>query len=164
MWFVLAEPEAPVYVLYIIMEVMCSFINKSTSVLAINLYSGGDVFFRQQKYYYVILRWSTSVCVMLEVMCSFRTRSTSVCGVLHIMEVTCTFRTRSISVCVIKQGSHSLWRSLKFRENGISFSRPWKSVKTEWGLWKFVNLWSSEKGKNCQLSSQKLHFPRLNSS
>ena len=39
------------YVLYIIMEVMCSFINKSTSVLAINLYSGGDVFFRQQKYY-----------------------------------------------------------------------------------------------------------------
>lgn len=28
-----------------------------------------------------------------------------------------------------------LW---KLRENEIRFSRPWKSVKTEWGLWKFV--------------------------
>ena len=110
----------------VMLEVVCSFSNRSTSVCVITVC--------------VILRWSTSVCVMLEVMCSFRTRSTSVCGVLHIMEVTCTFRTRSISVCVIKQGSHSLWRSLKFRENGISFSRPWKSVKTEWGLWKFVNF------------------------
>ena len=30
-----------------------------------------------------------------------------------------------------------LW---KFGENGIHFSRPWKSVKTEGGLWKFVNF------------------------
>ena len=37
-----------------------------------------------------------------------------------------------------------LW---KFGENGISFSRPWKSVKTEWCLCKFVNLWSSEKAR-----------------
>ena len=37
-----------------------------------------------------------------------------------------------------------LW---KFGENGISFSKPWKSVKTEWCLWKFVNLWSSEKAR-----------------
>ena len=36
--------------IYKIMEVMGSFINKSTSVLAINLYSGGYVFFQQQKY------------------------------------------------------------------------------------------------------------------
>ena len=36
---------------------------------------------------------------------------------------------------------------LWFGENGISFSRPWKSVKTEWCLWKFVNLWSSEKAR-----------------
>ena len=36
---------------------------------------------------------------------------------------------------------------LWFGENAISFPRPWKSVKTEWCLWKFVNLWSSEKAR-----------------
>ena len=55
----------------------------------------------------------------------------------------------------------SLWSSLKVR---ISFSRPWKSVKTEWGLWKFVNFVIFRAlGKNCQLISRKLHFPRTNS-
>ena len=55
-----------------------------------------------------------------------------------------------------------LW---KFRKNGISFSRPWKSVKTEWGLWKFVNFVVFRAlGKNYQLISQKLHFPRPNGS
>ena len=55
-----------------------------------------------------------------------------------------------------------LW---KFGENGISFSRPWKSVKTEWGLRKFVNFVVFRAlGKNFQLISQKLHFPRPNSS
>ena len=52
----------------------------------------------------------------------------------------------------------------KFGENGISFSRPWKSVKTEWGLWKFVNFVVFRAlGKNDQLISQKQHFPRPNS-
>ena len=47
----------------------------------------------------------------------------------------------------LQQGLHSLW---KFRKNGIRFSRPRKSVKTEWGLW---ILWSSERyGKNISLS------------
>ena len=41
-------------------------------------------------------------------------------------------------VCMVFEG---LW---KFEKNGKSFSRPWKSVKTEWGLCKFVNLWFSE--------------------
>ena len=55
-----------------------------------------------------------------------------------------------------------LW---KFRKNGISFSRPCKSVETEWGLWKFVNFVVFRAlGKNYQLISQKLHFPRPNSS
>ena len=59
--------------------------------------------------------------------------------------------------------SHSSWTlKWKFVENGISFSRPWKSVKTEWGLWKFVVLRAL--GKNSQCVSQKLHFPRPNSS
>ena len=53
----------------------------------------------------------------------------------------------------------------KFGKNGISFSRPWKCVKTEWGLWKFVNFVVFRAlGKNYQLISQKLHFPRPNSS
>ena len=68
--------------------------------------------------------------------------------------------------CVILQGSHGLWRSLKvWREKyGICFSRPWKSGKTEWGLWKFVNFVVFRVlGKNCQLISQKLHLPRLSS-
>ena len=51
-----------------------------------------------------------------------------------------------------------LW---KFGANGMIFSRPWKSVKTEWGLWKFVVF--RVLGKNYQLISQKLHFPRPNS-
>ena len=55
-----------------------------------------------------------------------------------------------------------LW---KFRKNGISFSRPCKSVKTEWGLWKFVNFVVFRVlEKNCQLVSHKLHFLRQNSS
>ena len=55
-----------------------------------------------------------------------------------------------------------LW---KFGENEISFSRPWKSVKTLWGLWKFVNFVVFRAlGENYQLISQKLHFPRPNSS
>ena len=51
-----------------------------------------------------------------------------------------------------------LW---KIGENGICFSRPWKSVKTDWGLWKFVIFRALE--KTYQLISQKLHFPRPNS-
>ena len=40
-----------------------------------------------------------------------------------------------------------------------------ESLKTEWGLWKFVNFVVFRAlGKNYQLISQKLHFPRLNSS
>ena len=53
----------------------------------------------------------------------------------------------------------------KFGENGISLSRPWKSVKTEWGLWKFVNFVDFRApGETYQRISQKLHFPRPNSS
>ena len=52
-----------------------------------------------------------------------------------------------------------------FVNNGISFSRPSKSVKIEWGLWRFVNFVVFRAvGKNYQLISQKLHFPRPNSS
>ena len=46
--------------------------------------------------------------------------------------------------------------------NGICFSRPWKSVKTEWRLWKFVVF--RVLGENYRLLSQKLHFPGLNRS
>ena len=62
--------------------------------------------------------------------------------------------------------SHSSWTlKWKFGKNGISFSRPWKSMKTEWGLWKFVNFVVFRAlGKNYQLIRQKLHFPRPNSS
>ena len=61
-----------------------------------------------------------------------------------------------------RQGLRGLW---KFGKDGIHFSRPWKSVKTEWGLWKFVNFVVFRAlGKNCQLISRKLHSPRLNSS
>ena len=41
----------------------------------------------------------------------------------------CLYRVRTVF--------EGLW---KFRKNGISFSTPWKSVKTEWCLWKFVNF------------------------
>ena len=52
------------------------------------------------------------------------------------------------------QGLHSLWNCGK---NAIRFSRPW-------GLWKFVNFGVFRAlGKNYQPISQKLHFPRLNS-
>ena len=40
-----------------------------------------------------------------------------------------------------------------------------ESLKTEWGLWKFVNFVVFRAlGKICQVISHKLHFPRLNSS
>ena len=62
-------------------------------------------------------------------------------------------------------GSHGLWRSLRVgKKYRTGFSRPWKSGKTEWGLWKFVSfvvfwaLW-----KNYQLICQKLHFRRPDS-
>ena len=65
-----------------------------------------------------------------------------------------TFRVRMVF--------EGLW---KFWKNGIRFSSPWKSVKTEWGLWKVVNfVVFTVLGKNYQLISQKLHFPRPNSS
>ena len=52
-----------------------------------------------------------------------------------------------------------------FVKNGISFSRPWKFVKIEGGLWRFVNFVVFRAlGKNYQLISRKLHFPRPNSS
>ena len=36
---------------------------------------------------------------------------------------------------------HTVFEGLwKFGKNGISFSRPWKSVKTVWSLWRFVNF------------------------
>ena len=36
---------------------------------------------------------------------------------------------------------HTVFEGLwKFGGNGISFSRPWKSVKTKWGLWRFVTV------------------------
>ena len=55
-----------------------------------------------------------------------------------------------------------LW---KLGRNGICLSRPWKSVKTEWSLWKFVNFAIFRVlGKTYQLICQKLHFPRQNSS
>ena len=61
----------------------------------------------------------------------------------------------------VVQGAQGLW---KRGENGMSFSRPWKSVKTEWGLWKFVNFVFRALGKNCQFIGQKLHSLRPNSS
>ena len=69
---------------------------------------------------------------------------------------------RLVSSDRVRTVFEGLW---KFRKNGISFSRPWKSVKTEWGLWKFVNFVVFRAlGKKFQLISQKLHFPRPNSS
>ena len=63
-----------------------------------------------------------------------------------------------------------LKRSLKVLQNGIRLSlfqgrESWKSGKTAWGLGKFVNFVVFRVlGKNYQLISQKLHFPRPNSS
>ena len=64
--------------------------------------------------------------------------------------------------CRVRMIFEGLW---KFGENGIHFSRPWKFGKTEWGLWKFVSFVVFRAlGTNYQLISQKLHFPRPNSS
>ena len=60
------------------------------------------------------------------------------------------------------QGSHGLWRSLRVWEKQ---DRLFEALEVlEWGLWKFVNFVVFRAlGKNYQLISQKLHFPRPDS-
>ena len=54
--------------------------------------------------------------------------------------------------------SHSSWALFGKFKNGMTFSRPWTSVK----VCEFVVFRAL--GKNYQLIGQKLHFPRPNSS
>ena len=68
--------------------------------------------------------------------------------------------------CIVPHRVRTVLEGLwKLGRNGIRLSRPWKSVKTEWSLWKFVNFAIFRVlGKTYQLICQKLHFPRPNSS
>ena len=112
---------------------------------------------RGQCFLFVCVCLCTRVCVCARVcVCMYMCVCVCVCVCVCMHVCVCEREEReSVCVCVcfhavyhceyrVRTVFEGLW---KFGENGIRFSRPWKSVKTEWCLWKFVNLWSSKKAR-----------------